>query len=59
MGTVTDIGAARRRRAVSRFCTECRTPWALSAVRRRDELVILCRVCGHVRASIPAQRSTD
>ena len=32
MGNVSDLDIARRRRVVSRFCTECHTPWALRAV---------------------------
>ena len=53
MGNVSDLETARRRRIVSRFCTQCHTPWALRARRLNDGLVITCRACGHVRATIP------
>ena len=53
MGNVSDLETARRRRIVSRFCTQCHTPWALRARRLNDALVITCRACGHVRATIP------
>jgi RNase P subunit RPR2 len=56
VGTVTNIEFARRRRVVSRFCTECRTPWSLTAVRRDEGFVVICRQCGHLRAAIPAQQ---
>jgi hypothetical protein len=55
MGTVISIEVARRRRVVSRFCTRCRKPWGLIAIRRDHALVVLCKFCGHVRGPIPAQ----
>jgi RNase P subunit RPR2 len=56
VGTVTGIETARRRRVVSRFCTECKTPWSLTGVRRHNGYVVICKHCGHVRATIPSQR---
>ena len=52
MGNVSDLDIARRRRVVSRFCTECHTPWALRAVPVSEGLIIQCRACGHVRATV-------
>jgi Zn ribbon nucleic-acid-binding protein len=57
LATITSIEQARRRRVVSRFCTECRTAWSLIGVRRHDgAYVVVCKHCGHVRATIPSPR---
>lgn len=44
---------------MTRFCTVCRTPWALRAVIDGELLVIMCRACGHVRASVPLSTGTS
>lgn len=59
MGTVTSIEAARRKRAISRLCGECKTPWSLTGVRRETDFVVICKHCGHIRASIPRQRAGE
>lgn len=56
MGNFSDLETARRRRIVSRFCTQCHTPWALRARRLNDALFITCSACGHVRPTIPVLR---
>jgi hypothetical protein len=57
--TYTSIGSTRRKRAVSRFCTECRTPWSLVGVRQETGYVVICKHCGHVRATIPGPRAAQ
>lgn len=57
VGTITSIETVRRRRAIRRFCSECKTPWSLTGVRRQDDFVVICKYCGHVRATVPHQRN--
>jgi Zn ribbon nucleic-acid-binding protein len=59
VGTVISIESARRRRDVSRFCTECKKAWSLAAVRRGNSFVVACKNCGHVRATIPVQQRVN
>jgi hypothetical protein len=55
--TISSLEAARRKRAVSRFCTVCRTPWSLTGIRSDNGYIVVCKHCGHVRATIPAART--